>query len=125
MEHKTGLTKDAGWQFGIRRTVALPLNEVWDYLFSDEGMKLWTEGVDENFSTFKKYSHIRTQWKLKGQTHTASLQIRVIAASKTGKTTIAIHTDQLKDELQREQVKEYWTKVIKDITDEIVKDHNA
>jgi activator of HSP90 ATPase len=123
MEHKTGLTKDAGWQFGIRRTVALPSNEIWDYLFSDKGMRLWAEGVDENFSTFKEYSHIRTKWKLKDWTNTSSLQIRVIASSKAGKTTIAVHADQLKDELQREQVKEYWTKIVMAITDEIVKGH--
>lgn len=125
MNNKTGLTKDSGWQFGIRRTVALPLKDVWDYLLSEKGLKFWTEGADENFSTFKKYSHIRTKWRLKDWTNTSSLQIRVIASPNSVKTTIAIHVDQLKDELQREHVKKYWTKILKVIIVEIVKDHHT
>ena len=36
-----GLTKDAGWEIGVSRTVPHPLDEVWRLLTSDEGLALW------------------------------------------------------------------------------------
>ena len=28
----TALTEDAGWELGIRRTLPLPIDDVWEYL---------------------------------------------------------------------------------------------
>ncbi|MFT4062672.1 MAG: hypothetical protein QM642_09985 [Edaphocola sp.] len=42
-----GQTKDRGWQFGVRQTVSSNANEVWDFLFSDNGEKLWLDGADK------------------------------------------------------------------------------
>jgi uncharacterized protein YndB with AHSA1/START domain len=33
----TGLTRGVGWEIGVSRTVAFPLEEVWDFLTSPEG----------------------------------------------------------------------------------------
>lgn len=45
MEKRTiGQTKDTGWQFGIRKSIPLSLTEVWDFLFSTNGEKLWLNG---------------------------------------------------------------------------------
>ena len=112
-----GLTKDAGWQFGVRKSVSLNLNEVWDFLFSDNGEKLWLNGANKEFSTFKNLSHIRTKWKLKSWTNEATLQMRVIA--NKDKTTIAFHIEKLLDEKQREETKKYWDNVIKTLTERI------
>ena len=35
-----GQTKDTGWQFGVRKSVSLNLNEVWDFMFSEKGIKI-------------------------------------------------------------------------------------
>src|SRR5690606_19835933 len=94
-----GRTKDAGWQFGIRKTVPLNTDEVWDFLFSEHGAKLWLKGADKEFSTFKNRSHIRTKWKLKGWTNEATLQMRVMA--NKDKTIIAFHIEKLLNEEQR------------------------
>lgn len=117
MEKKTGLTKDAGWQFGVRKSVPLNANEVWDFLFSDNGTKLWLKSADKEFSTFKDLSHIRTKWKLKGWTNEATLQMRVLP--NKGKTTIAFHIDKLLNENQREETKTYWTKILENITKQL------
>lgn len=69
MEKKTGLTKNEGWQFGIRKTVPVKADIVWDFLFSEEGTALWLKDADREFSTFSTSSHIRTKWKLKKWTN--------------------------------------------------------
>lgn len=112
-----GQTKDAGWQFGIRKSVASDVNEVWDFLFSENGTELWLDGADREFSTFQPLSHIRTKWKLKGWPNEATLQMRVMG--NKDKTTIAFHIEKLLNEKQREETKTYWDKVMKTITGEI------
>lgn len=112
-----GQTKDTGWQFGIRRSVPFNINEVWDFLFSENGTQLWLKGADKEFSTFKNLSHIRTKWKLKDWTNEATLQMRLIA--NKDKTTIAFHIENLRDERQREETKAYWNTVIETIIEKI------
>jgi hypothetical protein len=113
MDKKVGLTKDAGWQFGIRRTVPFNPRDVWDYLFSEKCASIWLKDVDSQFSTIKKYSHIRTKWKLSSWSNKANLQMRVIPHNN--KTTIAFHIDRLQSEQQRNASKIYWTNVITDL----------
>ncbi|GAA0884387.1 hypothetical protein GCM10009120_29850 [Sphingobacterium siyangense subsp. cladoniae] len=115
MANNIGLTKDAGWQFGIRKTVATSLEKLWNIFFSDRGLSYWSEGVDRNFSTFKEYSHIRTKWRHRDFTEDANLQIRFIPSKNKDKTTVSIHVDKLKNENERELCKEYWSKVIEDL----------
>ncbi|ANH81869.1 hypothetical protein A8C56_13595 [Niabella ginsenosidivorans] len=112
-----GQTKDTGWQFGIRKSVPLNANEVWAFLFSESGARLWLKGTGKEFSTFKDLSHIRTKWKLKGWANEATLQMRVI--SNKDKTTIAFHVEKLLNGSQREETKTYWDKVIKIIAEKI------
>ena len=59
----------------------MPFNssEIWDFLFSGNGEKLWLDDAEKEFSTFKNLSYIRTKWKLKSWTNEATLQMRVIA----------------------------------------------
>lgn len=115
MIENIGLTKDSGWQFGVRKTFPTNLESIWKLFFSEDGLKYWSEGVEQDFSTFKEHSHIRTKWKQVGSKESASLQIRFIPSQKCDKTTISIHVDQLKNENQRKEAKKYWTKIIRNI----------
>ncbi|WP_333862725.1 hypothetical protein [Sphingobacterium sp.] len=115
MANNIGLTKDAGWQFGIRKTVPTNVKTLWEVFFSDRGLGTWATGVDQNFSTFKEYSHIRTKWKHKDFEESANLQIRFIPSKNEDKTTISVHIDNLKNESQREVAKKYWSIVIKNL----------
>lgn len=112
-----GQTKDAGWQFGVRKSVPLNPNEVWNFLFSESGTKLWLQDAEREFSTYKQLSHIRTKWKLKSWANEANLQMRILA--NKDKTTIAFHIDKLLNESQREETKTYWNKIIKTIAEKI------
>lgn len=37
----TGLTRDAGYQIGVSRTLPLPASAVWDFMAGPEGLALW------------------------------------------------------------------------------------
>lgn len=39
--YQTGRTKDAGFQFGIKRTFPLESDLAWERLFSETGRRIW------------------------------------------------------------------------------------
>jgi len=128
-----GKTKDVGFQFGIRKTIPVSTEKVWNFLFSENGLKIWLGDLKnelelkKNFETengitglirvFKPNSHIRLNWKPKTWENMSTVQIRIIGNEK--KTTIAIHQEKLLNSEQRNEMKEYWTKIIEKITNKI------
>jgi uncharacterized protein YndB with AHSA1/START domain len=133
---EVGETKDAGFQIGVRKTFAAPIETIWNFLFSEKGLLIWLGKIGlENFQLGKQYkterqiegkvnvfklnSHIRLTWKPKQWTNTSALQIRVIPSKE--KTTISIHQDKLLDSKQRDEMKKYWDKVLEKIENEILK----
>jgi len=133
MEKQVGKTKDAGFQFGIRKTITVSTEKVWDFLFSENGLKIWLgnlkselelkkefeteKGITGLLRVFKPNSHIRLNWKAKTWENISTVQIRVIG--NENKTTIAIHQEKLLNSEQRNEMKEYWTKIIEKITNRI------
>lgn len=122
-----GLTKDAGWQFGVRKTMPVTIQHAWDFLLSKEGRDIWLGGVDDIdlrvgssfvthdgvevvISVLKPYSHMRMSWKKKGWNNDSMLQPRVTKG--IGRSVISFHHDKLKDEAQRLEMKEHWSSVI-------------
>jgi uncharacterized protein YndB with AHSA1/START domain len=81
MKQIKGQTKNVGFQFGIRKTIPVSTEKVWDFLFSENGLKIWLgklkselelkkEFETQNGTTglvrvFKPNSHIRLNWKPK------------------------------------------------------------
>lgn len=41
MAKQAGLTKDAGWQMGYRKTLPVPQPKAWEFFFSKDGVRLW------------------------------------------------------------------------------------
>ena len=133
MENQIGKTKDVGFQFGIRKTISVSTEKVWNFLFSKNGLKIWLGTLEDDlelkkeFKTkngitgfvrvFKPNSHIRLNWKPKTWGNISTVQIRVIGNNE--KTTIAIHQEKLLNNEQRNEMKYYWTKVINKLTTEI------
>jgi len=133
MENQIGKTKDVGFQFGIRKTFPVSTEKVWDFLFSENGLKIWlgrlkseleikkeyeTEnGTKGLVRVFKANSHIRLSWKPKNWENMSTIQIRVIENQE--KTTIAIHQEKLLNSEQRAEMKEYWNEIMKNIEIEI------
>jgi len=129
-----GLTKDADYQIGVRKTYAISLHEAWNFLFSTDGIKLWLgyKGVPvwqkgKEYTTrtgtylcirvYNELSHARLTYKRKDWENTSTLQMRIMAA-KTG-TTISIHQEKLADDSQREEMRLHWEKVLGKIAAEL------
>ena len=135
MGNQVGKTKDVGFQFGIRKTIPVSAEKVWDFLFSEKGLKIWlgklntelelkkefnTEnGITGFVRVFNPNSHIRLNWKPKNWENISTVQIRVIGDEN--KTTIAIHQEKLLNSEQRTEMKKYWTEIIEKLTTEIKK----
>ena len=133
METQIGKTKDVGFQFGIRRTISVSSEKVWDFLFSKKGLKIWLgnfndelelkkelknqDGITFFVRVFKPNSHIRLNWKPETWGNISTLQIRIIRNNE--KTTIAIHQEKLLNDEQRNEMKYYWTKIIEQLRSEL------
>jgi len=131
-----GQTKDVGFQIGVRKTLDVPVETVWDFLFSEAGLSTWLgkislenfetnklyktkEGIEGKVNVFKPGSHIRLTWKPEHWINTSALQMRLMPSK--GKTTISFHQDQLLDSKQRDEMKKYWDEVIEKIENKISK----
>ena len=135
MVNLIGKTKDVGFQFGIRVTIPVSTEKVWDFLFSENGLKIWlgkliTElehkkefetknGIKGLVRVLKTNSHIRLNWKPKTWKNMSTVQIRVIGDKN--KTTIAIHQEKLLNSKQRTEMKIYWTEIMELLTNELNK----
>ncbi|MEE4259922.1 MAG: SRPBCC domain-containing protein [Bacteroidales bacterium] len=121
-----GQTKNVGFQFGLRKTFPIPLESVWDFMFSEQGIKIWLgeieneleidkhfkikEGVEGLVRVFKPFSHIRLSWKKKNWKNISTVQVRIIGNRR--KTTISFHQEKLLNTKQRDEMKEYWNKIV-------------
>lgn len=128
-EKTIGLTKDVGWQFGLRKTLPYSQKYLWDFMFSDKGLKIWLGELNEKLETkkayktnagtegfvsvFTPYSHIRMNWKKKDWENVSTVQVRVMGNHE--KATISFHQEKLLDNKQREEMKRYWNKKMTEI----------
>ena len=127
----SGLTKDAGWQIGVRKTLPIGLAEAWDLLFSEEGLRAWlgdlpgfhavkgaafelSDGTRGEFTVFKKHSHARLTWHSPGYPRRAITQVRVIPDGED-KTVFAFHQEQLPSEEARKERRAFFKRAVKRI----------
>lgn len=125
MSDTTGLTKDAGWELGVRTTVAAPVPAVWEFLLG-EGLPVWLGEIDalpvekgEAFTTkdgvsgtIRSYHdgyRVRLSWQPDDWPHDTTLQLTV-KESATG-TTIGIHHEKLADREERKMMLGHWKNV--------------
>lgn len=130
-----GLTKDVGYQVGVRQTLAIAFDQVWDFIFSKKGLAIWLgqfdinllesknsfstlDGIKCRVSVFKPHSHIRLKWQPKHWHNNSTLQLRVIQKQK--KTIISIHQEHLTNQHQRTEMKAHWKGVIDLLVNELV-----
>lgn len=135
MEKQVGQTKDVGFQFGLRKTFPVSSEEMWNFLFSEKGLKIWLGKLKTEFElkkhyetengitgfvrVFNPYSHIRINWKKKDWNNLSTVQIRVL--NNKEKSTFSIHQEKLLDAEQRAEMKEYWNVIMNKVTNELNK----
>lgn len=125
MSETTGLTKDAGWEVGVRTTVPAPPETVWAHLLGD-GLKLWLGDIDalptEKGETFQTRDgvrgtirsltpglRVRLGWQPEDWPHDTTLQLTVKEAPSG--TTIGIHHEKLADREERRLMLGHWKAV--------------
>lgn len=129
-----GLTKDVGWQFGLQKTFPYAQEYLWDFMFSNKGLKIWLghlkeeleikkafttkDGIEGHVRILTPYSHIRMSWKKKDWENTSTVQVRVIGNHE--KATISFHQEKLLNNKQREEMKVYWNKKMTEMEKVIV-----
>ena len=125
MSDATGLTKDAGWEMGVRTTVAAPARAVWDFLLG-EGLTMWLgeieslpteqgasfvtrDGVSGSIRSFTEGQRVRLSWRPDDWPHDTTLQVTV-KETATG-TTIGFHHEKLADRDERRMMLGHWKNV--------------
>ena len=125
MTDTTGKTKDAGWEVGVRQTVAASSEVVWAFLLG-EGLPLWlgettlphtkgetyhtADGVAGEVRAFTDNAKVRLTWHPDDWPHDTTLQVSVKTA--VGGTTISIHHERLADREERRMMLGHWKNVV-------------
>lgn len=126
MSETTGLTQDAGWELGVRTTVHAPLDAVWSFLLSRDGLRIWlgeidalptavgagyltADGVAGSIRGFHDASKVRLTWRPDDWPHDTILQLTVKAAASG--TTVGIHHEKLVDRDERRMMLGHWKNV--------------
>lgn len=124
MTDTTGKTKDAGWEVGVRQTVAASGEVVWQFLMG-EGLPLWlgettlprakgeayrtADGVVGEVRVYTENTKVRLTWHPDDWPHDTTLQVSVKEAD--GGTTIGIHHERLADREERRMMLGHWKNV--------------
>lgn len=130
----TGATKDAGWEVGVRKTVAAPPSVVWKFLVGD-GLPLWlgestlptekgasyqtADGVRGQVRSFTDGLRVRLTWQPEDWPHDTTLQVTVKEAA--GGTTIGFHHEQLADRDERRMMLGHWKNVVADLAEALAR----
>lgn len=119
----TGLTKDAGWQIGVSRTLPLPVDTVWAFVAGPEGAALWlgtdrplpaekgaryetADGVSGEIRSHRPGDRVRLTY---GDT---TVQVAVSSAADPGKTVLRFHQEHLASAGERERRRAHWRAVM-------------
>ena len=125
MGDNTGLTKDAGWELGVRTTVPAEVGAVWEWLLG-AGLPVWLGEIDalptekgESYETADGVRgtvrgrtegfRVRVSWQPNDWPHDSTLQLSVKAAASG--TTIGIHHEKLADREERRMMLGHWKNV--------------
>ena len=75
------------------------------------------QGIEGFVRVFKLFSHIRLNWKRKNWKNISTVQVRVIGNKQ--KSTISFHQEKLLNAEQRDEMKEYWNKIVSKLAKEL------
>jgi uncharacterized protein YndB with AHSA1/START domain len=122
-----GLTKDVGFQIGVRRTLPIHHEEAWRKITSPDWIHIWlgekiklnfvkgekftlTDGSSGEVRVYKKNSHLRITWQPPHWQKASTIQIRVIA--KNDKSVFAFHQEHLPNAEEREKRRIFFSDVL-------------
>lgn len=118
----TGLTKDAGWQIGVSRTLPHPRAAVWDYLTGPAGIAEWLgSGADlppEPGAAYRtgageagEIRGYRPGTRIRLTHGTTTVQVTLTAAT-ANTTVLRFHQERMSSAAEREQQRTHWHRVM-------------
>lgn len=131
-----GETVYAGFEIGAQNTIAISKKELWDFLMSPQGVKIWLgasriegevvkpgityrtgkvgkwKAITGEIRTMKSGLRIRLTWQPVGQWKRSSTLQLTTAATSIKKTSLNIHQEQLPDAKTREVMRTHWQGVL-------------
>ena len=128
-----GRTQDAGWQIGVSKTVDHPVEVVWDFITSPEGMAIWlgddvtvhpergapyetADGIRGETRGYRVLDRVRLTWQPPDWSHDTTLQLAVSPAGP-GRSRLVVHQERLADATEREQQRRHWKSVVASIVE--------
>lgn len=137
LEKGTGLTQDSGWQIGLKRTLPIPFEILWDWMLSKNGLNIWLgEGPDFRFQAGETYElddgtrgkvrvyKINSHWRLTRQPNNPEykrpsvIQIRILESGDN--TMLAFHEEHLPTQTERQARKTFYLGVVEKIKAEFI-----
>ncbi|WP_395727983.1 SRPBCC domain-containing protein [Nakamurella sp.] len=132
-----GLTRDAGFEIGVSRTVDLPPDQVWRSLVSDDGVATWlgagvrlpdpaaakgtryrtTDGTRGEIRSLHPTGRLRLTWQPPDWDHESTVQVTV--SVRGGRTVIRFHQERLSDPAERARQREHWRAVLDAVVDRL------
>ncbi|MBE3584257.1 MAG: SRPBCC domain-containing protein [Limnochordaceae bacterium] len=124
-----GVTRDAGVQIGVRKTVDAAKEDVWHLLVSRPGLWLGEvgelylakgaqfrtpDGIAGELKVVVPFQKLRMTWRRPEWGRPSRLQVTLLA-TRTGKTTIAVHQEMLEDVYVRELMRRHWEAILEEI----------
>lgn len=127
-----GLTLDAGWELGVRRTLPVPFEECWAVLI-DEWLPRWlmVDAVPQMVGAPLRQglrsvgrvtgchvgTRVRVRWDQPEAADETVFQVTLLPAA-TG-TTIALHQERLSSAEERERLLAHWTRALERLATEL------
>jgi uncharacterized protein YndB with AHSA1/START domain len=130
---EVGRTRGAGWQIGVSKTIDRPVETVWDFITSPEGVAIWlgegvtvlsepgagyetSTGVRGETRSFRQRDRVRLTWQPPDWKHDTTLQLTVSPVGQ-GRARLVVHQERLADATEREQQRRHWQAVINAIAE--------
>ena len=128
-----GLTRDAGWQVGVSRTLPLDLDAAWALLLSPAGLAAWLgddlpalpQAAGEPYTTAggttgeirsrREHDRVRVTWRPPGREAPATLQATVRPAARGA--SIGLHAEHLTGPEEREALRARWITALERLAD--------
>ncbi|KAB8167307.1 SRPBCC domain-containing protein [Streptomyces sp. 3MP-14] len=120
----TGLTRDAGWQIGVSRTLPHPPAAVWDFLTGPAGLAHWlgpgatlpTE-VGARYATdgdgpSGELRGYRPGERVRLTADDTTVQFTLRPAREGAATSLTFHQERLPDAAARERQRAHWKAVL-------------
>ncbi|WP_431774529.1 SRPBCC family protein [Streptomyces cucumeris] len=130
MTHPTGLTRTAGFQIGVSKTLPLPPEAVWRFITGPEGLALWLgrgarirpergsayrtdEGVTGEVRGYQEGTRLRLTHRPAAAERETTVQITVTAQGAG--CVLRFHQERLSGTRERAEQRDHWRAVMAEV----------